>query len=249
MRPLVMSLTLNEYETVFGRMMQSHHRYAERWDADYQVIGANEWTDLGRECTWIKIVLILAALEDGRPWVVFVDNDTVIRRWCPDFRSVARPGRHIYMARGFSGRFNSGVMIVRNHPAATAFFRDVLEKMRHDLPQEDDVGWGENGAVIHVARRYPEVAEISQRWNNNRRFWMFDHIRHYSAGPLRHRYRFTTEERARLKTIQDRTLSNLCESRDLQIKALDGLYRRLCPPGSRVGYHGAEKYFSPAGTD
>jgi len=243
MRPLVLSLTLNEYETVFGRMMQTHHRYADRHDADYQVVGTNEWTDLGRECTWIKIVLILAALEDGRPWVMFVDNDTVIRRSCPDFRSVAEPGKHVYMARGFSGRYNSGVMIVRNHPSSIAFFRDVLTKMRRDLPQKDDVGWGENGAVINTAHDYPEVAEISRRWNNNRSLWIFDHIRHYSAGPLRRRYWFKSEERRRLQIILEKTVSNICDSREAQIKALDELYLRLCPPGSAVGYYGAQKYF------
>lgn len=92
------------------------------------------------------------------------------------------------MAKGYTNRFNSGVVWVRNHPSAIAFFDKVITTRLETVPCEDDVGWGENGHIIHHAKECEIVAELATKWNNTYDTELEDHIRHYNHGPFRSRW-------------------------------------------------------------
>ncbi len=104
-------------------------------------------------------------------------------------------GKDLYLANGFSGRANSGVIIVRSSERVVSLLSTMYVNALNPLPAEDDVGWGENGHVIHYAKDYEGLQVLDQRWNNNFAPELEDYFRHYSAGPMRKFYKFTTFEK------------------------------------------------------
>ena len=70
------------------------------------------------------------------------------------------------------------------------------------LPDEDNVGWGENGHVIHYSHGCDFVKELDLKWNNTYKIDLEDYIRHYNAGPLRV---------SRWIKLQHRAIGSLCK--------------------------------------
>jgi len=131
-----------------------------------------------------------------------------------------RNGADIYAAKGFSGRFNSGVLFIRNTDLSKQFFNTMLEIATHPLPQQDDVGWGENGHFIHLAKSTPLCAELDSRWNNNFQKDLDDHVRHYSRGPLYDEFR---------PPLANMLLERLCHYSLAVFKRLDRLLKHCLP--------------------
>ena len=195
-RPLVFSIAFNGYQWLYQRNIRTHRAYANQHGFDYVLVDDPPVTGLFMECCWVKLPLIMSALAQGRDWVFFIDADAEIRSTCPDFRSLAKSGKSLYMAHGFSGRVNSGVIIVRNSPEIREFLATVVSGFAKVIPPADDVGWGENGHIIHFTRNAPFLEVIPPAWNNNHSPELADHVRHYSAGPMRKLYRMNTLSRA-----------------------------------------------------
>ena len=187
-RSLVFSMGFNGYQRIYGRNIETQRAYCARHGMDYEFLDRPFFTPLLMECCWLKVPLILAALDQGWPWVVYIDCDVEVRVSCPDLHSLERPGKHLYMATGYSGRLNSGVIIVKNSPEVRALFQRILDGAQKVLPPEDDVGWGENGHIIHFAKNSPLLEIIPPQWNNNHDPALADYLRHYSAGPMRPLY-------------------------------------------------------------
>lgn len=193
---LVFSMGFNGYQRIYARNVATQRAYAERHGMAYEFLSRPFFTPLLMECCWLKVPLILAALERGWPWVAYIDCDVEVRAACPDLRSLERPGKALYMAAGYSGRLNSGVIIVKNTVGVRALFRRILDGAQMRLPPEDDVGWGENGHIIHFAKDSPLLETIPAPWNNNHDPALDDYMRHYSAGPMRPLYAPRVHERA-----------------------------------------------------
>ena len=87
------------------------------------------------------------------------------------------------------------MMLVRNDPAAVDLFKTILANALSPVPPEDNVGWGENGHVIHYVKTFPGLKILGTEWNNNQNPALRDYIRHYSAGPMRQYYSFTASEK------------------------------------------------------
>lgn len=202
-KALVFSLALNGYQFTYRNEIRSHRVYAKKHSLDYALISRPLFTGLLMECCWLKLVLALSALEAGYRWIFYIDADAEIREDCPDFRTVEMPGKDVYMAPGYSGRLNSGVIIVKNTPSAKSFIKSVLKGYSTDLPREDRVGWGENGHIIHFARNLESLQTLPQEWNNNHNPNMHDFVRHYSAGPMRkfHKMSLSSRAAARLSVL------------------------------------------------
>jgi hypothetical protein len=183
--PLVFTIGFNGYQDIYRRNVATQKRYADRHGMRHVLIDSPEQTDLLMESAWLKIPLIISALKRGWPWLLFIDIDAEIKASCPDFRTLESPGKDIYMAPGFSGRVNSGVIILKNTPLALAMMETILAHADAKIPPEDDVGWGENGHVIHYLKSYSGLQLLPFQWNNNRDPKADDYIRHYSAGPMR----------------------------------------------------------------
>ncbi len=185
---MIFSIGFNGYERLWHRCVDSHRRYADRHGYRYLTYGAGVTTPLSMESAWLKIPLMIAALDAGHPWLLFVDADTMFSDDAPRFEIVEQDGKDVYLAKGFSGRPNSGVIAVKNTPRARRLFLDILSSAGMPLPRRDRVGWGENGEVIHHLRSYDGFGQLERKWNNNTDLNLKDYIRHFSTGVMRDSY-------------------------------------------------------------
>jgi hypothetical protein len=103
--------------------------------------------------------------------------------------SIELPGKTLYMATGYTGRVNAGVIIAKKSASTQAFLTAVLDHAADEVPPDDRALY-ENGHVIHYSKDQPFLQILDAKWNNNRDPFLVDHIRHYSAGgPMRKLYR------------------------------------------------------------
>jgi lipopolysaccharide biosynthesis glycosyltransferase len=82
---------------------------------EYLVITRPYFTALGVECCWLKLTLLLEALNAGYDTVLFVDADAYINTTAHELERLLEPDKYLYLAKSYSGRFNSGVILVNNH--------------------------------------------------------------------------------------------------------------------------------------
>lgn len=191
MSVLVFSVALNGYQWRYRALLRTHQSYAQKHGFDYQAVTKPGHSALGLEVAWLKVRLISAALKAGYQHIVFLDADTRVADHAPDITQQADSQAEIFAAKGFSGRFNSGVLVVKNSEKTQSFFERLLTIATSAIPEEDDVGWGENGHFIFLAKQSKLVAELDPRWNNNHNRDLDDFIRHFSRGPLYSLYRPT----------------------------------------------------------
>lgn len=93
------------------------------------------------------------------------------------------------MARGRSGRLNSGVIFASNASGSRSFLRRVLASATEDVPLQHRKNLKyENGNIIYVAETYGGVGDMGIEWNNSIDPTLEDHIRHYT-GDMRLQYR------------------------------------------------------------
>jgi len=190
-KPTVMlfSIALNGYQWHYRSLLKSHEAYAEIHGYRHVSVTKPSMSKLGLEVAWLKISLIIEALKAGYEWVMFLDADTLVSKTTPSIENIAKKDKDIYVCRGFSGRLNSGVLIIKNTPNSLEFFDTVLKNALQPIPLEDDVGWGENGHLIHFAKRYDCFSFLDARWNNNQDPALNDFIRHFSRGPMYHLFK------------------------------------------------------------
>lgn len=185
---LMFSIAQNGYDFLYSKCIKSQQLYASHNSYEYVIVNRPRWVSSRRdESAWLKIPLILEGLGKGYEWFFFVDADCEIRPQTPRIESLEMPNKSLYLAPGHSGRVKSGVIIVKNADDATAFFQKVLSTAEMPIPQEDSVGWGENGHVIHYLKKRELLHIIDRRWNNNTDVTLDDYIRHYT-GPMRKHY-------------------------------------------------------------
>jgi hypothetical protein len=183
-KALVFTIALNGYNIAYRKNISSQKGYAAKYGFDYVAVTRPALSSLFMECAWLKLILILSALESGYEWVFFVDSDAEIKKICPDFRSLDTAEKYIYMAHGFSGRVNSGVIIVKNNLLSKKFLIDTLNGFDKVIPPEDGCGWGENGHVNHFSKLIDSLFVIPGLWNNTHDLELIDYVRHYT-GPMR----------------------------------------------------------------
>lgn len=194
-RALVFSIGLNGYGWAWWACVRTHKQYAKRQGFSYACVDL-PWTISATEAAWLKIPLIVRTLESSPyGWVFFLDADTLVRRQCPDFRSVATPGRDIYMAHGHSGRVNSGVIAVRKSEQSLQFFRNVVADCENTVPREDVAPY-ENGHMIKHGKASPVVGLLERRWNNTAEMELDDYIRHFT-GPMAAQSNVSSKARTR----------------------------------------------------
>ncbi len=117
----------------------------------------------------MKVAIILRALEKGYETIFFIDSDALIRDYTPPIESIFYPGKSIYMSVESTGKFNSGIIIVKNTNESVNFFQRLL--CRADVPgfllPKSDRCLYENGHVINLAKNSPIVQIIDPKWNYN----------------------------------------------------------------------------------
>lgn len=185
---LVFSIALNGYQWRYRNHLRSHVKFAKKFNYHYQVVTKPFFSALGIECCWLKLTLMHRALLAGYKHVIFLDADAVVQPSCPNMTSLLETGKDLYMVKGYSGRFNSGVMIVRNSRRIRNWLLQVINNRDNNVKPENDVGWGENSHIIEFSKGCSFVKELPQVWNNTYNIDLNDYIRHHNFGPLRHGY-------------------------------------------------------------
>jgi hypothetical protein len=184
-KTLILSIALNGYQWMYKNELASHTRYAQRHGYEHQAVTRPYVSELGVECCWLKLTLMRAALLSGYENVLFLDADTMVNPNCPALTDVFESGKFIYMAKGYSNRFNSGVLIARNNEQTITWLTQVINARFNKVKKENDVGWGENGHVIELSKGVSFIAELDQKWNNTFNYQLNDYIRHHNCGPMR----------------------------------------------------------------
>ena len=189
---IMICIGFNNYEKIYGQCIESHRKYASKFGYKYVLITTRASTPITTS-VWLKIPLIIRALEKKYDWVVTIDADCQISQIAPKLETLEVEDKSLYMAKGFSGRINSGVVIIKNTEAVKSLFKTIYTHSSNDVPEAD---WGENGHVIHFASQWHGLQLIDRKWNNNADPTLQDYIRHFSAGgPMRSLYPATYTER------------------------------------------------------
>jgi hypothetical protein len=182
---LVFSIALNGYQWLYKHCIESHKRYALAQGYKYEVVTYPAMTAVGVECCWLKLTLLKAALEAGYETVCFIDADALVKPHTPAFETTFEPGKYLYLAKSYSERFNSGVIIVRNHHKIRLWVDQVIARRHLNVERQNDVCWGENGHIIQQTQQCTFVSTLDSRWNNTYDKTLDDYIRHFNHGPLR----------------------------------------------------------------
>jgi hypothetical protein len=190
-KTLVFSIALNGYSVLFQDCLNSQIRYCQKFGYKYSLIKKLPYALSNADAAWLKLYLLREATKLGYKWIAFIDADCEIREHSPDFRQImvnSNPKASIFMAQGFSGRINSGVIFLKNAEAAISFLSEVIKHRYEDVPEEDRALY-ENGHVIHFGRNNPQVQIIDNKmWNNNYDYNKESYIQHHSGGILRQQY-------------------------------------------------------------
>lgn len=185
---LLFTIALNGYAELFSSCIETHREYCKKYGFACQVVRHAPSSISAGNSAWLKIYLLREALKSHYNWVCFIDSDCEIRNHTPDFRIEMSKLSHnasVYMAHGFSGRINSGVIFMKNTPKAMAYLNEVIKNKDNPVPDEDRAPF-ENGHMIKYGKNNPDVEIISNKyWNNNIEFNPESYIQHYSGGKLR----------------------------------------------------------------
>jgi hypothetical protein len=184
-KTLILSIALNGYQWLYRNCIESQRAYAQQNGYQYLVITRPCFTSLGVECCWLKLTLLAEALKSGYDTVLFVDADAFVNRTAHNLESLLRPDKYLYLAKSYSGRFNSGVILLSNHSKIRQWLEDVISTRHLSVLPKHDVGWGENGHIIQHTENCEFVSTLDRRWNNTYDTHLNDYIRHFSFGPLR----------------------------------------------------------------
>ena len=186
---LVLSIALNGYQWVYRKQLNTHKTYANKYGYVYQEITKPCVSPLGVECCWLKLTLMREALKSGYKRVLFLDADTVVNNNCPALSQAVKKSKYVYMAKGHSGRLNSGVILALNNTKTIEWLNTIINAKADTVQHVNDVGWGENGHVIEHSIGADFIHELDAKWNNTASCDLNDYIRHSNAGPLRKSFR------------------------------------------------------------
>jgi len=181
---LILCVALNGYSRTYKQCIDSHKKYAQQHNYQYCLID-HPSTSITAS-VWLKIPLLIKALDKGYDWVAFIDADCCVNAHTPALATLEQSSKSLYMVKGFSGNINSGVIIIKQCLSVRCLLQKIYDNCSHSLPEAD---WGENGHVIHYAQNWPGLLILDRCWNNNAEPDLQDYIRHYSAGgPMRYLY-------------------------------------------------------------
>lgn len=188
---LVFSIALEGYSGLFRSCLKTQRDYCDRFGFDYVLIDKTPRTLLPIEAAWLKLFLLRSALKCDYRWIAFIDADCEMRMHAPSFvhdLEKFNNSKSIFLAHGFSGRINSGVIFTKNSKEAYEYLEKVIQNGDNPVSKEDKALY-ENGHMIHYGKNNPNIQIIeSVKWNNNICLDKQSYIQHYSGGKLRMKY-------------------------------------------------------------
>jgi hypothetical protein len=188
---LVFTIALEGYDALFESCIETQRAYCDRYGYQYLVLQKAPRSLLPTEAAWLKVPLLKSALDAGWEWVAFIDADCDMRKGAPPFAEQFESlgsKKSVFMAAGFTGRLNSGVVFVKNTATADGFFKIIMASADEKVSREDWAPY-ENGHFISIGKNSPDVHILDHSlWNNNSTLNNECYIQHYSAGMLRKWY-------------------------------------------------------------
>jgi hypothetical protein len=207
---LVFSIALEGFEHTFSDCIRSHMQYCKKNGYKYLLIKKSPYRLQPHEAAWLKVPLMLASLSAGSEWCFFLDADCEVRPHAPDFTTYLdkiAPEHSIFMAPGFSGRINSGVIFGKNEANTLEFLSTILAHADSEVPDPEDVAPYENGHFIFWGKKNPSLYLLEHSlWNNNSNIDPDSYIQHYSRGKIRDLY---LESQASRKNNLERLLESV----------------------------------------
>ncbi|XOV91151.1 MAG: hypothetical protein ACFHWX_13170 [Bacteroidota bacterium] len=169
-KTLIFSIATNGYDQIFEGYLTSQKQYAERFGYEYKLFADHEKSGISAsDSAWLKVPLIIKALEAGYEWIAFFDADCMLFEHTPDIKSVNTEDKCFYMAQDCRMEIpNTGVMIIRNHPQVVRLFRKILRYSDLPLKFLPRKHWAlyEMGHVVHFSINQPFFEWLDQRWND-----------------------------------------------------------------------------------
>jgi hypothetical protein len=185
---IVISIALRGYKKVFRECIDTQKSYCNRCGFQYVLIDEAPRHVSAAEAAWLKIALLCSALKSDYDWVAFLDADCEVRKETPCFSKYlgsVTGDKSIFVAPGFSGRINSGVIFARSNTESIGFFEQVINSADQEVPEDDKAPY-ENGHMIYHGSRCSSVYLLDHHlWNNNSEIDEESYIQHYSGGKLR----------------------------------------------------------------
>ncbi len=189
-RVLIFTVATNNYYKVYRRCIESQRKFANKHNYNYLVIKKLPIEAYPDESAWLKIYIIKKAIEGCYDKVLFIDSDCEIRPHTPSLENFGSPVDDFFIAKGISGRVNSGVMLIVSTTESKKLINSIIKAAdNNDIIQEDEiVGW-ENGHVIHFTKKYQNLKLLDWvEWNNSICLNNNSFIQHYSGAKLRSIY-------------------------------------------------------------
>ncbi len=157
---------LGDYEPLMQFTKERNQAYCDKhgFDFVYHVGTVDPKYENVRSGGWVKIELILKALEQGYQYIVWLDPDTLIKDMDTDLRDACPKGigacwMRLQQPEGMYNHWNVGVLYLQNSDVVHEFMKDWLAS----FPGERK--WMEQGEFNKLGMKRDVVQTISDRWN------------------------------------------------------------------------------------
>jgi hypothetical protein len=150
------------FEPLLDLNHDRNEAYCDRHHMDYWPERWNDERYPAITGAWLKIVLMIQALEKDYQSIFWLDADTLIWDLETDLREAIQPG-HIgacWHRIPQLHHWNVGALYLDNTPQVLRFLRAWLAS----YPAPPD-GWNEQGVFNRLARASGTVVTVSDRWN------------------------------------------------------------------------------------
>lgn len=192
MKSICFTIALNGYAHTFRDCISSQRTYCREQHFELWTIKSLPWRITSRQCAWLKVEIMRGLLSAGVDSIAFIDADCEIRPHTPDFNGTFEDNQ-MMMARGKSGRLNSGVIFARNDDRVIAFLDRLISESDNSVSTEDATLY-ENGHFIRYSRDVDFIGSLSHKqWNNNSILDPDSFIQHYSGGELRRHHKLVRQ--------------------------------------------------------
>jgi hypothetical protein len=194
------TIALNGFADTFAECIDTQRAYCARHGYTYLVFDRLPWKITARQSAWLKVELLRGLVSAGEGGAVaFLDADCEVRAHTPAFES-AFSDKPLMLAKGKSGRLNSGVIFARRARVVRDFLDLLIQNSDESVPEESRTRY-ENGHFIHFGAQSDIIGLLDHAvWNNNSKMDEESFIQHFSGGDLR---KLFMRERAPLPTRVD----------------------------------------------
>jgi hypothetical protein len=214
------SIATGGYKYLFKPLIRTQRQYAANCGYYYYCLDKVPWAITPSIAAWLKVGLILKFMDLGYDNIFFVDADCSIAKSTPPiFDLVDLQHKPMWIARGKSNRYNSGVIAIANTDTTKDFIKKLLANGHIPVPSEDEAPY-ENGHFIHYLKKNDTVGLLEhEKWNNNSALNPYSYIQHYSGGNLRKYYNSSMAPRRAYLILQIIGLTNIFRPPSASFKA------------------------------